>query len=227
MKAIQERKQAIVEVLSGKIRQIKGSLARQRLLAGIGIAFLLIVSIAGLTRLSTEWQGRQTQVNHREPVSGLGYCGPDPVTPCIVSFSLDRDGEMLVNVLADDPLFPAFYLKVRHEEGESVYPCQEVQGFSASVYCIGKALPVGNVFQFFILALEDNRLLAQGDFSIIGMAFSTVEVNSTSTGSTPFAVSTTNGLASRTPTPSLGTPTPAGTRTPSYPNPGTRTPAYP
>jgi hypothetical protein len=137
---------------------------------------------------------------------------------------------MLVNVLADDPLFPPFYLRVRHEEGESVYPCQEVQGFSSSVYCIGKALPLGSVFQFFIIALEDNRLLAQGDFSIIGMAYSTLEVGSAhaaGTGSTPLVVSTPSARLSPIPTASGGTPIPTGTRTPSYPNPGTRTPAYP
>lgn len=202
----------------------------QRLVVGISIAFLLIVSIVGLFRLSTEWQGRERQVDRREPLSGLGYCDSDPVTPCIVSFSLDRNGEMLVNILADDPLFPAFYLKVKHDGEESIYPCQEVQGFSTSVYCIGKALPLGEVFQFFILALDDNRLLAQGNFSIIGMAYSTLEVFASAesgTPSTPRAVSTTGSLLPRTPTPTAATPTPTATRTPSYPNPSTGTPAYP
>ena len=229
-KVIQQQTRDAGNALITKIRQIMGSMNRQRLVMGIGIAFLLIVSIAGLIRLSTEWQGRQTQVSWRQPVSGLAYCDSNQVTPCIISFSLDRKGEMLVNILADDPLFPAFYLKVKHDDGESIYPCQEVQGFSTSVYCIGKALPVGNVFQFFILALDDNRLLAQGNFSIIGMALSTVEVFSSAnagTPSTPLSVSTTGSLPPQTPTPTGVTRTPTVTRTPSYPNPGTGTPGYP
>jgi hypothetical protein len=198
-------------------------LNRNRLTAGIGLFVLLILILVGLILLSKELQTRRTEVNRREPVPGLAYCASDQVSPCVVSFSRDQDGKMLVNILTDGS-FPDFYLKITHSEGESIYPCQQVETFSTSLYCIGKALSLGEVFHFFLLSVDDNRLLAQGNFSIIGMALSTVEIFSPSTAgtsSTAVTVAPTQG----TPTPGRGTPT----RTPtlSYPNPSTRTPGYP
>jgi hypothetical protein len=134
---------------------------------------------------------------------------------------------MLVNILTDAS-FPDFYLKIIHSQGESIYQCRAVKQFSTSVYCTGRVLPLGEVFQFFILSIDDNSLLAQGNFSIIGMALSTAEIFVSSPGGTPSpstAVSLTAGLSTMTPTPGRGTPTqtPTRTRTPSYPNPS----AYP
>jgi hypothetical protein len=166
-------------------------------------------------------QSRQTQVNQREPLQGLTYCDSSQITPCIVSFSQDSEGSMLVNILIEGPVFPDFYLKIIHSKGESIYQCREVEGFSTSVYCTGKALPPGEEFQFYILSIDDNHLLAQGNFSIIGMALSTVEVFSTPAEGTPF-LPTSSGLtavSTVTPTPGRGTPTRTPTRTPSYPNP--------
>jgi hypothetical protein len=193
---------------------------RNRLIAGGAIGFLLLLIIAGLILLSRELQSRQPQVNQREPLQGLAYCDSNQVTPCIVSFSRDAEGKMLVNILTEGPLFPDFYLKIKHSQGESIYPCQKVRRFSTSVYCTGKALPLGEVFQFYILSIDDNSLLAQGNFSIIGMALSTVQIFASPPEGTPFASATLSLTDSFiTPTPGRGTPT----RTPSYPNPS----AYP
>jgi hypothetical protein len=195
---------------------------RNRYTAGVAIFVLLILIIVGLILLRAELQTRQTQVNQREPLQGLGYCDSNQVTPCIVSFSGDADGKMLVNILTEGPSFPDFYLKIKHSQGESIYPCREVQRFSTSMYCTGRALPLGEVFQFFILSIDDNSLLAQGNFSIIGMALSTVEIFASSPSGTPLpsvAVSVTQSSPTGTPTPGRGTPT----RTPSSPNPS----AYP
>jgi hypothetical protein len=195
---------------------------RNRYSAGVAIFVLLILIIVGLILLRAELQTRQTQVNQREPLQGLGYCDSNQVTPCIVSFSGDADGKMLVNILTEGPSFPDFYLKIKHSQGESIYPCREVQRLSTSMYCTGRALPLGEVFQFFILSIDDNSLLAQGNFSIIGMALSTVEIFASSPGGTPLpsvAISVTQGSPTGTPTPGRGTPT----RTPSFPIPS----AYP
>ena len=199
---------------------------QNRLIAGIAIFVLLILIIVGLILLREELQSRQPQVNQREPLQGLGYCDSNQVTPCIVSFSRDADGKMLVNILTEGPLFPDFYLKIKHSQGESIYPCQKVRSFSTSVYCTGKALPLGEVFEFFILSIDDNSVLAQGNFSIIGMALSTVQVFASPPNGTPFGSATlslTEGFSTTTPTPGRGTPTRTPTRTPSYPNPS----AYP
>ena len=200
-------------------------LNRNRVTAGIGLLVLLILILIGLFLLRRDVDSGRPGVNRREPVPGLAYCASDQVTPCIVSFSRDQNGKMLVNILTDSS-FPDFYLKITHDDGESIYPCQQVESFSTSVYCIGKALSLGEVFHFFLLSIDDNRLLAQGNFSIIGMALSTVEIFSPSTPgilSSVITVSPTRGTPTRTPTAGTGTPT----RTPtlSYPNPST--PSYP
>lgn len=208
---------------------------RNRLIAGGAIGFLLILIIAGLTLLSRELQSRQTEVNKREPLQGLGYCDARQIAPCIISFSRDATGKMLINILTRGTSFPDFYLKIKHSQGESVYPCTEVEQFATSVYCAGKVLPLGEVLQFFILSIDDNQLLAQGNFSIIGMAYSTVEIFAPPTES-PTALDTVSptdeGLpiitsTGATPTGATPTRTPirTPTRTPSYPNPST--PAYP
>jgi hypothetical protein len=196
---------------------------RNRLFAGGSIAVLLILIITGLILLRAELQSRQTQVNQREPLQGLAYCDSQQITPCIVSFSRDSQGRMLINILADRS-FPDFYLKIIHSDGESIYPCREVERFSTSVYCTGKILPLGEIFQFYILSVDDNSLLAQGNFSIIGIALASVDTFVSTAGPTPSAVSSAVSVTAGTPTitltPGRGTPTrtPTPTRTASYPN---------
>jgi hypothetical protein len=198
---------------------------RNRLIAGGTILVFLVLIIPGSIFLRKEWQSRQAQVEQREPLQGLGYCSPEQITPCIVSFSLDADSRMIVSVLTDGPSFPNFYLKIRHGKGENIYPCQRVKGFSTSVYCTGAVLPLGEVFQFFLLATNGDRVLAQGNFSIIGLALGTPEIFVSPTLGTPSPFVTVS--ATGTSTPGLATPTRVSTLTPSYPNPSTPTPAYP
>jgi hypothetical protein len=195
---------------------------RNRYTAGAAVSVLLILIIIGLILLRAELQGRQTQVNQREPLPDLGYCDSTQVTPCIVSFSRDANDRMLVNILAESS-FPDFYLKIIHSRGESIYQCRDVERFSTSVYCTGRALPLGEVFEFYLLSVDDNTVLAQGNFSIIGMALATVDIFVSTAGETPLpsaAISVTAGTPTITLTPGRGTPsrTPTPTRTASYPN---------
>jgi hypothetical protein len=193
---------------------------RNRYTAGAAVSVLLILIIVGLILLRAELQGRQTQVNQREPLPDLAYCDSDQVTPCIVSFSRDANDRMLVNILANSS-FPDFYLKIVHSQGESIYQCRDVERFSTSVYCTGRALPLGEVFEFYLLSVDDNSVLAQGNFSIIGMALATVDILVSTPDGTAFpsavssaAISVTAGTPTITLTPGRGTPTP----TVSYPN---------
>jgi hypothetical protein len=120
---------------------------------------------------------------------------------------------MLVNILTPETSFPAFYLKIVHEKGESIYECQKAEGFPENVYCIGEEMQAGKILQFLLISRRGGTLLAEGNFAIIGLALATPEVASP----TP----TVDLTASPTPDP-LRTPTPI--RTPSYPNPS---PSYP
>ena len=142
---------------------------RNRLILGISISIVLVILISGLV-LWRQSQRGQARVDQRFPLQGLKYCSPSPVTPCVVSFSLDAKGNMLVSFLTDGAFYPDFYLKIKAGKEEHIYVCEKVNTFSTSVYCTGKAMPVGEVLQFFIISLNEDVVLAQGNFPIIGMA---------------------------------------------------------
>jgi hypothetical protein len=177
---------------------------RTRLIAGVAILSLFILSIAGTIFLRREWNGKQARLDKRFPLAALNYCNSDQVTPCVVSFGLDAEGNMLVSFLTTGAFYPDFYLKIKTEAGEYTYICQKTYKFATSVYCTGKAMPVGQALQFLIFSLNDEVLLAQGTFPIIGMSLVTPADFSPPT-ETP------------TPTPT-GAFTPEATPSPSYPS---------
>ena len=145
-------------------------MTRKRLILGISISvILLILVISGLVWWR-EWRRGQARVDQRFPLQELKYCSSNPVKPCVVSFSQDSAGNMLVNFLTDGAFYPDFYLKIKSGENEHIYVCEKVDTFATSVYCTGQALPVGQVLQFFIISLNEEVVLAQGNFPIIGIA---------------------------------------------------------
>jgi hypothetical protein len=172
---------------------------RNRLILGISVAVALILIVSALV-LFQRWKSRQTRVDERIPLQGLAYCDPDPVTPCVVSFSQDADGNMLINLLTDGAFYPDFYLTIKTAEDEHIYVCDKVNRFATSVYCTGKTLPVGEVYQFLIFSLNEEILLAQGSFSIIGMALVTPVVFSPPTSTPTMTVVPTGIVPKSTPT---------------------------
>lgn len=192
---------------------------RKRLFLGISISALLIILVISGLLLLKEQQRRQSSVDQRFPLQRLAYCSSDQVTPCIVSFSLDSNGKMLVSFLTTGAFYPDFYLKIKQGEDEHIYVCQKIDKFATSVYCTGAVLPLGEVFQFSIFSIKEDVLLAEGNFAIIGLALGTPEIISPPTLGTPLTPSPTGLLSLQTPTPVQRTPTPTFTLTPSYPNP--------
>ena len=189
---------------------------RNRLIAAsIVLAVLIILLIYGLLW----WQSRRSGTGQRSPISDLGYCSSNDIRPCIASFSLDSDGNMLVNVLTPGLSFPNFYLKIIHNKGENIYECEKVERSSTSVYCIGEAMRLGEVLHFMIISVDGEVTLAEGSFAIIGLALATPEFADLSPIVDLTASATPDVL--KTPTPGgLKTPTPTRTpATPSYPNP--------
>ena len=183
-------------------------MTHKRLLLGVSIvAALILMTIAGLI-LFRIWEGRQSRVDQRFPLQELKYCGSTPVTPCIVSFSQDADGNMLVSLLTNGAFYPDFYLKITTEETEHIYVCEKTNTFATSVYCTGKLLPVGEVLHFYVISLNGDIVLAQGNFPILGIALAGPDV---------FAPTSTVTV-----TPPIGF-TPEATPSPSYPSyPGGR-----
>jgi len=134
---------------------------------------------------------------------------------------------MLINILTPNASFPKFYLKITHSKSESLYECSKAKGSSTSVSCIGEPMQPGAALQFALISALDDILLAEGSFSIVGLALATPEINTPSTPSeeaTPSEEPTASptagtGSIKRTPTPILSTP--------SYPNPSYPNPSYP
>ena len=158
--------------------------------------------------LRKDWTSEQPRVDQRFPLQGLDYCNSDQITPCIVSFGLDAQGNMLVSFLTSGAFYPDFYLKIKTETGEYTYVCEKAYTFATSVYCTGKAMPVGQALQFLIISLNEEVLLAQGSFPIIGMALVT-----------PIDFTAPTATATPTLTPIVGTPPEVtATPSPSYPS---------
>ena len=92
---------------------------------------------------------------------------------------------MLINIQTASSSPPNFYIKVKQEEGESIYKCQRVKGLATSVACTGRAMPPGEVLQFLMLSTDEDILLAEGSFPIIGLALATPEIAQTPIPPTP------------------------------------------
>ena len=199
---------------------------RNRLIVGVTIAIALIILFGyGLI----QWRREPPRANQRSPLAEVAYCSPEDVTPCIVSFSLDSDGNMLVNLLTPEASFPAFYLKIVHKDGESLYECQKVAKFSEHVYCLGETMPIGEILQFLLISKSDNSLLAEGKFAIVGLALPTPEGQLTAAVSPISSVSPTQETPLATLTVTVTSPGPKSTPSPSYPNPPypNPSPSYP
>jgi len=155
---------------------------RNRLIVGLVILVVfMILSISGSVVLLREWNRRQAYVSQRTPLLSLDYCSSRQVKPCVLSFNLDSDGNMLINIRAASSAPPNFYIKVRQEEEESIYKCQRVKGTSTGVACSGRVMPPGEILQFLMLSKDEDILLAEGSFPIIGLALATPEIAPTPT----------------------------------------------
>ncbi len=143
------------------------------------LALLLILGGIGSRIAWNEWKGKAGSVGQRAPLPAFGYCSSRQSMPCVLSFNLDQDGDMTINVLTDS--LQDFYIKTRYEEDERIYECQRVSQYSTHVMCSGKAMPSGTTVSFLIVSKEENMVLAEGSFSIIGMALATPVIRITPT----------------------------------------------
>jgi hypothetical protein len=193
-------------------------------LAGILLVICLIL-LAGLGWTAFRPQ-EETPAPTVQPDAFL-YCGARLTSLCVVSFGRDAFGDTVINLYVPLRTYPNFYLKVIRASGESRYACEINKAVKTSAYCSGDALNLGEGFELQLLAEMDDRLLAQGTFTLtaflvgtpgIGGAVSeprsseptvTIEVVETPTSSV-FEIN-----------PSTATVTATATRTPassSYPN---------
>jgi hypothetical protein len=214
---------------------------KQLVIGGIIIAFMvfitLFISIAVV--VWNRWNAPSDVTNPQtSAVDGLPYCSDEEVKPCVVSFGVDEKDNMLANLLVPTT-YSRFYLKITYNGTQNVYKCVRVGASLYSAYCVGEKVPPGETFHLMLFAEEDDTLLAEGELSIIGLAFPNIGVVTV----TPQDTAT---LPSMSPAPTEGhaetpdfllpasTPTPGKFRSststptlPSYPNPSYPNSSYP
>jgi hypothetical protein len=193
---------------------------------GVILVILLFFGVAVLRHTLADRSGGSKGTGEGS-VSELTYCNSNGDKPCVVSFSLDADNNMLVNILLPDLSFPNFQLMIERDGLDFVYSCQRILAAPNNAYCTGAGLPPGEILHFKLVSSRDDVLLAQGDLSIIGLAFPTLEIAIQTPMDTPTALS---DLTVPTPTPFDFAPpqaTPPAYPNPSYPNPTFPIPTFP
>jgi len=194
---------------------------RKRLIIGIVIALALVCITLSIVGVSWWRKYHQPKAYQRTLVSRLVYCSSDNLKPCIESFSIDADGNMLVNLLVPDSSYPDFYLTISDASTTNRYECQQVKDFPTNIYCTGMEMYPGATLQFTLIALKDDNVLAEGKFAIIGLQLPNPQEEFTATPSLTEAPAMTEAPI-ETPTPfiiEIFTPLPNASSTPSYPNP--------
>ena len=200
------------------------------MIAGI---LLTVVIVIGVMFLRNKEPDAPVVTVQGTPASVLEYCSDEGVKPCVVSFGLDMDGNMLVNLILPENSFPNFYLKIARGGNTLKYICRRVGTTPLSAYCFGEKLPPGELLHLMLFSIEDDALLSEGDLSIIGLALPTLAVvTPTFEESTPTeetAPLMTEEIPTESPTPIQLPPPATSTPTPlSYPNPTSYpNPSYP
>ena len=146
------------------------------IIEGIVLGILFALGFLLLARWYVGRTNQPTEADQSTSVLDLAYCNDDQIKPCVVSFGLDVDNNMLVNILLPDLTFPGFYLEIAHSEVSVSYTCRRITAAPNDAYCIGEKLPPGESLHIMLISTRDDVLLAQGDLSIIGLAFPTLEI---------------------------------------------------
>lgn len=144
----------------------------QWILAGVILALVIV----GLLLFPKAQPNVPPSTSAGTPPAELVYCSNEPLAPCVVSFSVDAWDHMFVNLLLPGPSFPPFYLTIARGGTETSYVCQRVSYAPNTAYCAGPKQPPGEPLTLRLIANKDQTLLAEGNLSIIGLAFPTLGV---------------------------------------------------
>ena len=131
---------------------------------------------------------------------------------------------MLVDILIPSTSFPDFYLIISMEGERYQYECETLEDIPTRVQCIGREMFPGELLQFTLFSVDEERVIAEGQFTIIGLLLSTSVAGASESIPSLTEFSTPVFLEGFTPV--AGTPTPTATLS-SYPNPSYPNPSYP
>lgn len=195
---------------------------QKRWIIGVVVAVALVCLALGVVGIQWWRKSHQATVQQRTLVLKLAYCNSNNARPCIESFSVDAEGKMLVNLLTPASAYPDFYLTISNASTTNRYDCQQVEDFPTNVYCTGAEMYPGEALQFKLIAIEDDAVLAEGSFAIIGLLLPNPAEETTETPAFTESPIATTEAPFESPTPFMietFTPIPDTTVTPSYPNP--------
>lgn len=191
-------------------------MTQKRLIVAVIIGFVVVLgAIAGV--LAYRWSNNPQTDSQRTRIVDLAYCSSSNLKPCIASFTLNADGQMLVTVLTPSTTYTAFYLTIHLDGQESRYKCEQLEDLPRQFLCTGPQMLPGVPLEFALYAANDSHVLARGKFPIIGLLLVTPVTEATATGTpepTPTTTATALFLDILTPL-----PTDLSYPNPSYPNP--------
>jgi hypothetical protein len=183
-----------------------------------GAVFMAACSLSPLRLLGA---GRSTP----QPPIELRRCDDVQDVLCLVTFGLEPPDEMLILLLTVPGLPEELAVTVTRNDEKISFACITPEESPTVVYCTGPQIPLGTTVLIEVLAVEEQVLLASGEFTLTAFALPTVPAGGqelpTPAPLTAQATRTTGpGTASPTRPPFL---TPSITQTPppspAYPNP--------
>jgi len=198
----------------------------QQLLSSRKSIISVLVGIILLTLVALTWRivvlQKAASKATPEEVLKIGYCGAEPDELCVLSFGRDVDENMVVNIFSPNRKFPAFYLKIKRATGDGMYECEKDKEVRTNVFCYGDMANLQEKMEVSLIASEDDKLLAVGNFTLRALLISEpsiaessndTSVRESAVNETPtFAESFSSNAPAKTPTPTL-------TPDASYPNP--------
>ncbi len=135
------------------------------------LAGVIVLAFLALTWRIVSLQKAASEVDFA-PVLKIGYCGAEPEELCVLSFGRDVDENMVVTVFVPDRKFAAFYLKIGRAVGESVYECEKDKEVRTYVFCYGDMVNLQERMEVSLLSLEDDHVLAVGQFTLKALLIS-------------------------------------------------------
>ena len=170
------------------------------------VAGAVFMAACSLSPLRLFGAGRLTP----QPPIELRRCDDVQDVLCLVTFGIEPPDEMLILLLTVPGLPEDLAIKVTRNDEEISFACITTAESPTIVYCTGPQIPLGTTVLIEVFAVQEEVLLASGEFTLTAFALPTVPAGGVELP-TPGAFFTPQGT--RTP-PLAGTPLP-GT---AYPN---------
>jgi len=135
------------------------------------VVFLILAAVGIILAFMDREPQPSTQQYKQGSIMELNYCNETEARPCVVSFGINKNNEMLVNILTSGVSFPRFDLFIISGGENFQYNCRQVDVSLYAVYCTGRQFLPGDQIFIRLVAINLNEILAEGNISIIGVSY--------------------------------------------------------